>query len=141
MKKMKLKFLGTRGNIEERTKLHYMHSSLMVYYYGKRVTVDCGQDWLGGVESLDPLTIVLTHAHPDHSRGLKKGVACPIHPASEIDGLGGDDLKRIFQKMKSVIRMAIKRRADPGRYPSSYLLNQRHKDGECPKMRRGGGAN
>lgn len=56
-----------------------------------------------------------------------------IHPASDVDNLSGDNLKRIFQKMKSVIRMAIKRRADPGRYPSSFLLNQRHKSGKCPK--------
>lgn len=80
---MKLKFLGTRGNIEERTKLHYMHSSLMVSYYGKRVMIDCGEDWLGEVDSLHPQAIVLTHAHPDHSRGLKKGVACPVYATRE----------------------------------------------------------
>jgi formamidopyrimidine-DNA glycosylase len=56
-----------------------------------------------------------------------------IHPASDVGSLSGDNLKKIFQNMKSVIRMAIKRRADPEKFPSSYLLNQRHNGGKCPK--------
>jgi phosphoribosyl 1,2-cyclic phosphodiesterase len=80
---MKVKFLGTRGNIEERTRRHYMHSSLMVSYHGKGVMIDGGEDWLGKVKSLHPLAIVLTHAHSDHSWGLKKGVACPVYATRE----------------------------------------------------------
>jgi ribonuclease BN (tRNA processing enzyme) len=66
---MKLKFLGTRGNIEARTQRHGMHSSLMVSYYGKEVMMDCGGDWLEEVEHLNARAIVVTHAHPDHAWG------------------------------------------------------------------------
>jgi len=71
--------LGTRGNVEARTRRHHMHTSLMVSYYGRRVMVDCGEDWLGELDSLDPEAIVVTHAHPDHARGLKQGAPCPVH--------------------------------------------------------------
>jgi len=44
-----------------------------------RVLIDCGQDWLGRVERLRPTAILLTHAHPDHAGGLKKGADCPVY--------------------------------------------------------------
>ncbi|MDX1689127.1 MAG: MBL fold metallo-hydrolase, partial [Candidatus Promineifilaceae bacterium] len=76
---MKLTFLGTRGNIEARTRRHRMHTSLMVGYYGRQIMIDCGEDWLGEVDDLRPEAIVITHAHPDHAWGLKQGAPCPIH--------------------------------------------------------------
>ena len=76
---MKLTFLGTRGEIEARTRRHRMHSSLLVSYRGRNVMIDCGLDWLGKFERLRPGAIVLTHAHPDHAWGLKKGAPCPVH--------------------------------------------------------------
>jgi phosphoribosyl 1,2-cyclic phosphodiesterase len=76
---MKLMFLGTRGEIEKRTRRHHMHTSLMVSYRGADVMIDCGLDWLGKFERLHPSAIVLTHAHPDHAWGLKDGAPCPVH--------------------------------------------------------------
>ena len=76
---MKLTFLGTRGEIGARTRRHRMHSSLLVSYRGCNVMIDCGLDWLGKFERLRPGAIVLTHAHPDHAWGLKKGASCPVH--------------------------------------------------------------
>jgi phosphoribosyl 1,2-cyclic phosphodiesterase len=76
---MKLTFLGTRGEIEKRTRRHYMHTSLMVSYRSADVMIDCGLDWLGKFELLRPSAIVLTHAHPDHAWGLKDGAPCPVH--------------------------------------------------------------
>jgi phosphoribosyl 1,2-cyclic phosphodiesterase len=76
---MKLVFLGTRGEIEARTRRHRMHSSLLVSYRSARVMIDCGLDWLGKFERLPPGAIVLTHAHPDHAWGLKNGAPCPVH--------------------------------------------------------------
>jgi phosphoribosyl 1,2-cyclic phosphodiesterase len=76
---MKLKFLGTRGEIEKRTRRHRMHSSLLISYRGADVMIDCGLDWLGKFERLRPGAIVLTHAHPDHAWGLKNGAPCPVH--------------------------------------------------------------
>lgn len=76
---MKLKFLGTRGEIETRTRRHRMHTSLMVSYRGADVMIDCGLDWLGKFERLHPRAIVLTHAHPDHAWGLRDGAPCPVY--------------------------------------------------------------
>ncbi|HTD86810.1 MAG TPA: MBL fold metallo-hydrolase [Candidatus Binatia bacterium] len=76
---MKLTFLGTRGEIEARTRRHRMHSSLLVSCRSAKVMIDCGLDWLGKFERLHPDAIVLTHAHPDHTWGLKNGAPCPVH--------------------------------------------------------------
>jgi phosphoribosyl 1,2-cyclic phosphodiesterase len=80
---MKLVFLGTRGEIEARTRRHRMHSSLLVSYRSTRVMIDCGLDWLGKFERLRPRAIVLTHAHPDHAWGLKNGAPCPVYASQE----------------------------------------------------------
>ena len=76
---MKLKFLGTRGEIENRTRRHQMHTSLMVSYGRANVMIDCGLDWLGKFERRHPSAIVLTHAHPDHAWGLKRSAPCPVY--------------------------------------------------------------
>lgn len=75
---MKLTFLGTRGEIEARTRRHRMHSSLLLSYRRAKVMIDCGLDWLRKFERLHPDAIVLTHAHPDHAWGLKNGATCPV---------------------------------------------------------------
>src|SRR5882724_1362760 len=72
-------FLGTRAEINARTRRHRMHSSLLVSYRDASVMIDCGLDWLGKFERLHPNAIVLTHAHPDHAWGLRDGAHCPLH--------------------------------------------------------------
>jgi phosphoribosyl 1,2-cyclic phosphodiesterase len=76
---MKLTFLGTRGEIDTRTRRHRMHTSLLVSYRTANVMIDCGLDWLGKLNRIDPSAIVLTHAHPDHAWGLKHGAPCPVY--------------------------------------------------------------
>jgi phosphoribosyl 1,2-cyclic phosphodiesterase len=76
---MQLTFVGTRGEIEMRTRRHRMHTSLLISHRGQRVMIDCGLDWLGKFERLHPNAIVLTHAHPDHAWGLRDGAPCPVH--------------------------------------------------------------
>src|SRR6266487_3002834 len=76
---MKLTFLGTRGEIEARTRRHRMHSSLLVSYRGCNVMIDCGVDWLGKFERLRPRAIVLSRTHPDHAWGLRNGAPCPVY--------------------------------------------------------------
>lgn len=60
-----------------------MHSTLLVSHKGRRVMIDCGEDWLGKLDSVSPMSIVLTHAHPDHAWGLKEGSPCPVYATGE----------------------------------------------------------
>src|SRR5215475_11659091 len=76
---MKLTFLGTRGEIDTRTRRHRMHTSLLVSYRSANVMIDCGLDWLGKLKRVSPNAIVLTHAHLDHAWGLKRGAPCPVY--------------------------------------------------------------
>jgi phosphoribosyl 1,2-cyclic phosphodiesterase len=76
---MKLTFLGTRGEIDARSRRHRMHTSLLVAYRSANVMIDCGLDWLGKLKCVDPGAIVFTHAHPDHAWGLKRGAPCPVY--------------------------------------------------------------
>jgi phosphoribosyl 1,2-cyclic phosphodiesterase len=80
---MKLTFVGTRGEIEARTRRHRMHTSLLISRRAARVMIDCGLDWLGKFRRLHPDAVVLTHAHPDHAWGLKNGAACSVFATKE----------------------------------------------------------
>jgi phosphoribosyl 1,2-cyclic phosphodiesterase len=76
---MELVFLGTRGEIDVRSRLHRRHSALLIERCGARIMIDCGADWLGQLDALAPTAIVLTHAHPDHAFGLAHGATCPVY--------------------------------------------------------------
>jgi phosphoribosyl 1,2-cyclic phosphodiesterase len=80
---VKLTFLGTRGEIELRTRRHRMHSSLLVSYRGHAVMIDCGDDWLSQLTELKPPVLLITHAHPDHAGGLRKGAPCPVYATAD----------------------------------------------------------
>jgi len=87
--KLKLTFLGTRGNIDVRTRAHRLHTSTLVAYRGRRVMIDCGEDWRKRVARIAPDAIVLTHAHDDHAFGLRGGSPCPVYASREVwDAIG-----------------------------------------------------
>lgn len=104
---MKLRFLGTRGNVEARPRHHRMHSALLVSYCGQKVMIDCGEDWLHRIAALRLKAIVLTHAHPDHAWGLREGAPCPVYATKEswerIDDFGILDRRMIVPRRSTDI--------------------------------------
>jgi len=93
---MKLKFLGTRGYIEEKSKKHLMHSSLLV---NRRVLFDWGKTWKGKLNQIKPKVIFITHAHPDHAGGLTSDIRIPVYASGkcfqQLKKLGLADLREI----------------------------------------------
>lgn len=87
---MRLVFLGTRANIDTRSRRHRRHSALLVAHDEARVMIDCGADWLGRIADVEPEAIVLTHAHPDHAFGLADGAPCPVWATDETWKALGD---------------------------------------------------
>ncbi len=83
---MKITFIGTRGYINARTKLHYRHTSTLIMHKNTRILIDCGKDWLGKFHLLKkykPQAIFITHAHPDHCWGLQDGSPIPVYATKE----------------------------------------------------------
>ncbi len=102
---MKLIFLGTRANIEAWSRSHHRHASLLVVSHGGEVMIDCGDDWLEKVSRMRPDAIVVTHAHPDHVGGLKRGAPGPVYASREswqlLDSYGIRD-RRVLRPRTAV---------------------------------------
>ena len=56
-----------------------MHSCLLIENKGKKILIDFGLDWRNKLNKINPDYILLTHAHPDHAWGLKKGTDIPVY--------------------------------------------------------------
>jgi phosphoribosyl 1,2-cyclic phosphodiesterase len=92
---MRLTFLGKRANTKLAMRRHRRHSALLVRRGRARVMIDCGADWLGRIERLNPHAIVITHAHPDHASALKAGAPCPVYATKESwRGMAGYPIAR-----------------------------------------------
>ncbi len=76
---LRITFLGTRGEIRERTRRHRRHSALLAQAGTERLMIDCGLDWLGHIGRIRPSAILITHVHPDHAGGLAGGAPCPVY--------------------------------------------------------------
>jgi phosphoribosyl 1,2-cyclic phosphodiesterase len=77
---VKLTFLGTRGYIEEKSRLHRRHASVLVGYRHSHLLIDYGTDWIGRDATITPRpqALLITHAHPDHAGGLAQTVPWPV---------------------------------------------------------------
>jgi phosphoribosyl 1,2-cyclic phosphodiesterase len=78
-----VRFLGTRGYIDLKTRLHRRHASALFSCGQGKLMMDCGEDWLDRVSTIKPDAILITHGHPDHAFGLKRGAPCPVYATHE----------------------------------------------------------
>ena len=106
---MDLVFLGTRGDIEKKTRRHRRHSALFVKAANARILIDCGADWLGRIEALRPTAIVVLHIGTFHPQtrgfGLRWWHECNM--VDEYRVLHGSELTDDY--LRSPIRGTIER--------------------------------
>lgn len=56
-----------------------------------------------------------------------------IHPGTQSKELSEKDIKRLYSEMRHVLKAAIEARADPDRFPASFIIPHRHGDRVCPE--------
>jgi len=87
----KIRFFGTRGYVEAKSRRHRHHSAFTVESSGFRLLCDFGQTNRGRLADIAPDAIFLSHAHPDHALGLADGTDAPVYAS--------DDTIRILANM------------------------------------------
>lgn len=75
---IKLVFLGTKGEIEESSRKHKYHSSLMLQYKKYKLLIDYGTLQKNKLEKLNTNAVLITHAHPDHYIWTKENIETQI---------------------------------------------------------------
>lgn len=80
---MQIIFLGTRGGIKIKSKIHYNHSAILIKNKKTKIMIDCGSDYLQLVKKINPTAILLTHAHEDHAGGLKNIKDIPVYATQD----------------------------------------------------------
>lgn len=63
---MKLTFLWTKGEIEEKWPKHRYHASLLIEHRNQRLLIDYGELHKKTLKEINPNAVLITHAHPDH---------------------------------------------------------------------------
>jgi ribonuclease BN (tRNA processing enzyme) len=76
---VRLHFYGTKGYVEEESPAHRGHSAFVLEAAEFRLLCDFGQNREGMLSKIAPDAILVSHAHPDHSWGLKEGTDVPVH--------------------------------------------------------------
>lgn len=56
-----------------------------------------------------------------------------LHPETALDALDDKQRSGLYSQMRSVLKMAIKKKADPGQFPNDSLLPRREEGAECPR--------
>lgn len=55
-----------------------------------------------------------------------------LHPKESLQDLDEDKRKELYRMMRSVLKKAIERKAEPEKMPDDFLLPHRSKGGRCP---------
>lgn len=58
--------------------------------------------------------------------------AC-IHPKAKASNLKDEQIPRLYESMRDVFHTAINKKADPSKFPTTYLLRRKHENGNCPR--------
>ena len=56
-----------------------------------------------------------------------------VSPMRQLPALSADELKTLYRSMKRILRIAIERRANPQKMPSTWILSRRGKGQHCPR--------
>ncbi|MBD3296998.1 MAG: DNA-formamidopyrimidine glycosylase, partial [Candidatus Omnitrophica bacterium] len=60
-----------------------------------------------------------------------------IEPGRKVPDLSEKDMRTIYRNMGRVLKKAVEKKADPEKFPRSWLIPSRDKGGKCPRC--GGG--
>jgi len=94
-----------KGFFHRKGKDRRTRSSICVLNKGKSVVIDCGPDFEKQIkrEKIKPDYIILTHSHPDHTKGLyKKRIRVPVYATKST----WQDLKKakVAQSLRKIIK-------------------------------------
>jgi len=56
-----------------------------------------------------------------------------IHPRTPSEDLAGSELKMLYEAMRTVLRKAIEKKADPQQFPEHFLTPRRDEAEHCPR--------
>lgn len=79
---MRLRFFGTKGYVEESSPSHSGHSAFTIEADRFRLLCDFGENRQGLLKKIRPDAVFVSHAHPDHSWGLREGTQVPVYASA-----------------------------------------------------------
>lgn len=56
-----------------------------------------------------------------------------VYPQTEVKQMDEQGIKKLFQELKKVLNKAVEFQVNPDKFPDSYLLPRRGRDGLCPR--------
>lgn len=87
---MRLRFYGTKGYVEAKSRSHVGHSAFTVEAAGFRLLCDFGENRRGRLGDIAPDAVFVSHAHPDHAWGLAEGTDVPVLASAQTHALLGE---------------------------------------------------
>ena len=87
---MLLRFFGTKGYVEAKSRSHAGHTAFTGEAAGYRLLCDFGENRRGRLTAIAPDGIFVSHGHPDHSWGLAEGTGVPVFASAETHRLLAD---------------------------------------------------